>query len=111
MWRGVQIRYHGKQSGLHLLNRSSRKDDRNEGGIWRLPMSRVWPGPGVVPATSCMTMSWQEEEAAGAVKVDLPDIAEQERLLSLYFTYVHPVFPVVHKKHFWSEFSARCVPS
>lgn len=29
-----QIRFHGKHSGLHLLNKSSRKDDRNEGGIW-----------------------------------------------------------------------------
>jgi len=29
-----QIRFHGKQSGLHLLGRSDRKDDRNEGGIW-----------------------------------------------------------------------------
>lgn len=72
-------------------------------------MSRVWPG--VLPPASCMAMSWQEEEAVGAVKVDLPEVTEQERLLHLYFTYVHPVFPVVHKAHFWSEFNARWVPS
>jgi len=29
-----EIRYHGQSSGLHLLGRSDRKDDRNEGGIW-----------------------------------------------------------------------------
>ncbi|KAF9448449.1 hypothetical protein P691DRAFT_792603 [Macrolepiota fuliginosa MF-IS2] len=31
----------------------------------------------------------------------LPTRGEQERLLELYFTYVHPSFPVVHKKAFW----------
>ena len=29
-----QIRFHGKVSGLHLLGRSVRTDDRHEGGIW-----------------------------------------------------------------------------
>lgn len=31
----------------------------------------------------------------------LPPREEQERLLGLYFTYVQPSFPVVHKKAFW----------
>ncbi|KAF7966216.1 hypothetical protein HWV62_39477, partial [Athelia sp. TMB] len=96
-----EIRYHGLQSGLSLLNRSSRKDDRNEGGIWRLPMSRIFPLP-----SSCMGyLRYHEEEAA--LPVTLPPVAEQERLLDLYFTYVHPAFPVVHKGHFWAEFNAR----
>ena len=30
----------------------------------------------------------------------LPDLALQEHLLDLYFTYVHPSFPVVHKRSF-----------
>jgi hypothetical protein len=29
-----QVRYHGKASGLHLLNVSTREDGRSEGGIW-----------------------------------------------------------------------------
>lgn len=29
-----QIRFHGKVSGLHLLGRSVRTDDRHDGGIW-----------------------------------------------------------------------------
>ena len=29
-----QVRYHGKASGLHILNNKERVDNRNEGGIW-----------------------------------------------------------------------------
>ncbi|KAG5647712.1 hypothetical protein DXG03_008435 [Asterophora parasitica] len=29
-----EVRYHGKASGLHLLGRNIRTDDRIEGGIW-----------------------------------------------------------------------------
>ncbi|KAL0576702.1 hypothetical protein V5O48_005269 [Marasmius crinis-equi] len=32
-----EIRFHGKASGLHLLSKDNRTDDRNEGGIWRAP--------------------------------------------------------------------------
>ncbi|KAF8899084.1 fungal-specific transcription factor domain-containing protein [Infundibulicybe gibba] len=38
-----EVRYHGQASGLHLLGRSLRTDHRIEGGVWRLPMARVWP--------------------------------------------------------------------
>jgi hypothetical protein len=66
-----QIRYHGKSSGLHLLGRSDRKDDRNEGGIWYalgflfcwifffssiiggFPWHEFGPVPPVVHNTSC----------------------------------------------------------
>jgi len=91
-----EIRYHGKSSGLHLLGRSDRKDDRNEGGIWRLPMARVWPH-----AASCSQYFLQEEN----VPVKLPPVEEQERLLNLYFTYVHPMFPVVNKSLFMKQFN------
>jgi hypothetical protein len=63
-------------------------------------MARVWPR-----AASCTQYSLQEE----SVQVNLPAIDEQERLLELYFTYVHPVFPVVHKSHFMAQFNARYV--
>ena len=65
--RPVQVRFHGKTSGLHLLGRSDRTDHRNEGmvfcrnppvlasiiglytylpvigGVWHLPRVRKWP--------------------------------------------------------------------
>lgn len=64
-------------------------------------MARVWPH-----AVNCVQYYLQEEED---LPVNLPPIEEQERLLGLYFTYAHPVFPVVHKGHFLSQFNARCV--
>ena len=29
-----QVRWHGQLSGLHILGRNPRKDDRMDGGIW-----------------------------------------------------------------------------
>lgn len=63
-------------------------------------MARVWPH-----AVNCNQYYLQEED----LHVDLPPFDEQERLLGLYFTYAHPVFPVVHKGHLMSLFYARCV--
>ncbi len=39
--------------------------------------------------------------------VNLPDIATQDNLINLYFTYVHPCFPVVHKSGFLSAYYKR----
>jgi hypothetical protein len=63
-------------------------------------MARIWP-----QAVNCAQYYLQEED----LTVHLPPIDEQERLLDLYFTYAHPVFPVLHKDHFMSQFNARCV--
>jgi hypothetical protein len=30
----MQVRYHGKASGLHLLIRNDRVDSRLDGGVW-----------------------------------------------------------------------------
>ncbi|KAF8346943.1 fungal-specific transcription factor domain-containing protein [Amanita rubescens] len=89
-----EVRYHGKSSGLHLLSRSLRTDDHNE-GIWRLPMARVWP-----PANYTLI----PEEDSEAM---LPPPHVQDQLLSLYFTYTHPVFPIIHKTRFLAEYNAR----
>ena len=34
----------------------------------------------------------------------LPDMPMQEHLLELYFTYVHPSLPIVHKQSFLEIF-------
>ena len=59
-----------------------------------MPMARVWP-----PAAN----QFIPEEN---VDVPMPSLDVQRHLLELYFVYVHPVFPVVHKTMFWSEFNA-----
>ncbi|KAG1757862.1 fungal-specific transcription factor domain-containing protein [Suillus lakei] len=96
-----EVRYHGKVSGLHLLGRSSRLDSRHEGGIWKLPMARFWPSakPNIVPAPP-----------VEGVVVNLPPLVVQDHLVDLYFTYVHPVFPVIHKGRFLREYS-ECNPT
>lgn len=63
-------------------------------------MARVWP-----QALNCSRYFLREDD----VDVELPSFEEQERLLNLYFTYVHPVFPVVHKAQFMETFNARYV--
>ncbi|KAF5388613.1 hypothetical protein D9757_004721 [Collybiopsis confluens] len=93
-----EIRYHGKASGLHFLSKDNRTDDRVEGGVWKMPMARVWP-----PSKDFAVHSIQEDE----IEVELPPPHVQDHLVELYFTYIHPVFPVIHKGRFLSEYSAR----
>jgi len=91
-----EIRYHGKASGLYLLGRRERVDSRNEGGIWRFPPARVWPPlPNDKRYNAYMNGTDVEEHLS-----KLPDQETQDHLLELYFTYVHPCLPVIHKTTF-----------
>jgi len=110
-----EVRYHGSASGLHLLRRTQRTDDRTEGGVWyapfltlfncvfisrrRLPMARVWP-----PSKFGI-----DTYPADTPDLRLPSQDVQDRLIDLYFTYIHPIFPVIHKTRFLSEYEARYV--
>ncbi len=55
-------------------------------------MARVWP-----PAVN----QFIPEEN---VDVTMPPPDVQRHLLNLYFVYVHPTFPVVHKSLFWKDY-------
>jgi hypothetical protein len=69
----------------------------------RFPKARVWPPlPGISVTTS--TVGDDAEYTS-----QLPEIADQEYLLELYFTSVHPSFPVIHKRAFLEIFRAGCV--
>ncbi|EIW53654.1 uncharacterized protein TRAVEDRAFT_174477 [Trametes versicolor FP-101664 SS1] len=92
-----QVRFHGKASGLHMLGVKERQDGRNEGGIWRFPKARVWP-----PLPPAVRNS--QRRAADEFAPRLPDVPTQELLLDLYFTYVHPALPIVHKRTFLDDF-------
>ncbi|KAL6306894.1 fungal-specific transcription factor domain-containing protein [Sparassis latifolia] len=93
-----QVRFHGKASGLHLLGMGIKEglDGRNEGGIWRFPKARVWPP--LPPNTRTRSKVLEDFSPR------LPDAATQELLLELYFTYVHPALPIVHKRAFMEDF-------
>ncbi|KAI0915794.1 hypothetical protein AcV5_003616 [Taiwanofungus camphoratus] len=94
-----EVRYHGNSSGLYLLARDERWDKRNLGGIWNFPMAKHWPG---VPSHTPRSVREQVEE-----EVRLPPVAEQDRLIQLYFTYVNPPFPVIDKESFMAEYNAQ----
>ncbi|KAJ7597406.1 fungal-specific transcription factor domain-containing protein [Mycena floridula] len=94
-----EIRFHGQASGLHLISNNDRTDNRHEGGIWSLPMARVWP-----PSKEHHAIhSFHEED----FEVQLPPIHVQDKLIDLYFTYIHPAFPVIHKCRFLADYQAR----
>lgn len=76
------------------LSNSSNVTDRAHR---QLPMARVWP-----PAQN----QFIPEEN---VDVAMPPLDVQRHLLDLYFIYVHPVFPVVHKALFWKDYEAAWV--
>ncbi|KAI0267274.1 fungal-specific transcription factor domain-containing protein [Gloeopeniophorella convolvens] len=93
-----EVRFHGQASGLHLLDVKERVDGRNEGGIWRFPKARVWPP---LPGSEYNPQSPAEEA------ITLPDPVIQEELLELYFAYVHPALPILHKQSFLEEYRSR----
>ena len=61
-------------------------------------MSRVWPA-------SKYPRSYSEYVKTSP----LPESHMQDRLLDLYFTYVHPMFPVLHKSRFLAQYHLRFV--
>ncbi|KAG2108501.1 fungal-specific transcription factor domain-containing protein [Suillus discolor] len=103
-----QVRYHGKASGLYLLGYNAKEEARNEGGIWRFPKARVWPPlPPSDTNTPLMGLSVMDKDLCSV----MPDLAVQEHLLEIYFTYVHSAFPVLHKEAFWEGYKVHPNPS
>jgi hypothetical protein len=62
----------------------------------KLPMARFWPS--AKPNTNPIP-------PVEGVVVNLPSLVVQDHLVDLYFTYAHPVFPVIHKGRFLREYS------
>jgi len=63
----------------------------------RLPMARVWP-----PSRFGFPSYPLSQQS-----IDLPPQDTQDSLLELYFTNIHPTFPVLHKTRFLTEYNAR----
>ena len=95
-----QVRFHGKASGLHLLAPQERVDGRSEGGIWKFPKARVWPP---LPPTGRAQLVKEDGESP----TSLPPLEEQEKLLDLYWKYVHTALPIVYKQSFLESFRRR----
>ena len=81
--------------GLMFLDSSSTYITR------RLPMARVWP-----PSRFGFPSYPLSQQS-----MDLPPQDTQDDLLELYFTNIHPTFPVLHKTRFLTEYNARFLKS
>jgi hypothetical protein len=60
-------------------------------------MARVWPPSKFGIQTYPMVETGFE----------LPPQPDQDELIELYFTNIHPIFPVIHKTRFLAEYNAR----
>lgn len=96
-----EFRYHGRSAGLHLLAASDRTDDSQakENGIWKFNMPRPQLDD------DCHCLSFEQVNS----RVKLPDIATQDHLITLYFTYVHHYFPIIHKASFLAAYHERSI--
>ena len=56
----------------------------------------------VDPETAPYDVIAEEED----VEVQMPSPETQKFLLQLYFTYVHPFYPVIHKQDFLYQYNA-----
>ncbi|TIA81811.1 hypothetical protein E3P92_02325 [Wallemia ichthyophaga] len=90
------IRYHGKASGLHLITNNR----RHQQGIWNFPAPGIWPA-----SHELKKLSQTEVVELSGAKLCLPDMQVQEKLIELYFSYVHPVLPIIHKSWFLQNFN------
>jgi hypothetical protein len=59
-------------------------------------MARVWPA-----SRRC------RDPFPQTLHPPLPPFHIQNHLLDLYFTYVHPAFPVIHESAFLAEYESR----
>jgi hypothetical protein len=61
---------------------------------------------GVWPPSDLRPIRLIDEDS---IEVPFPTQDEQDILIHLYFTYVHPTFPILHKTHFLEEYERRFV--
>ncbi|KAI5121297.1 hypothetical protein M0805_003766 [Coniferiporia weirii] len=93
-----EIRYHAELSGMPLLDKlTDNPSARNSSGIWRLPMARTWP-------YAPMNLA-ELDDNEDNIPVQLPPVEHQDLLIELYFTYIHPDLPVLHKPTFMGQYA------
>jgi hypothetical protein len=67
--------------------------------VRHFPKARVWPP---LPQSEYNPQLRSEE------CISLPDSATQAELLEIYFAYVHPALPLLHKQSFLEEIRSGC---
>ncbi|GAA6042703.1 hypothetical protein JCM8097_003755 [Rhodosporidiobolus ruineniae] len=91
----AEVRYHGRSSGLYLIAKSKRFREF----FWQFPSAGVWP-----PAENRILKTEREILQLADAEDPLPDMQTQTHLLSAYWTYVHPHFPLLYKISFMRQY-------
>ncbi|KZT75005.1 hypothetical protein DAEQUDRAFT_720214 [Daedalea quercina L-15889] len=92
-----EIRYHGHASGLPLLARSDHPKGANkDDGFWKFPSVKQEDGSDKL-----------DDYRLADRHVQLPPLDVQHHLVDLYFAWVHPFLPVIHKERFLAHFPLR----
>ncbi|GAA5902640.1 hypothetical protein JCM8208_007026 [Rhodotorula glutinis] len=91
----AEVRYHGRSSGLYLIAKSQRFKEF----FWRFPSAGVWP-----PADHGAVKTENEILRLVDAEDPLPDLKTQAHLLSLYWSYVHPHYPLLYKISFMRQY-------
>ncbi|KAJ1962418.1 hypothetical protein GGI12_002657 [Dipsacomyces acuminosporus] len=119
------LRYLGNSSGWYIINRnlvsseSSPRLTKGVDGAFRWPPITSIPtreseanpqqaaGSGSVPEQDkpCVVAVPRNMPPCG--KPPMPDSDEANRLIQLYFRYVHPVFPILYKSYFLERFYCK----
>ncbi|GAA5982372.1 hypothetical protein JCM11641_006960 [Rhodosporidiobolus odoratus] len=84
----AEVRYHGRSSSLYLITRSTRFRDF----FWQFPSAGVWP-----PADFRVIKTEREILSLAPNDDPLPSMTVQSQLLTAYWTYIHPHYPVLEK--------------
>ncbi|KDQ57263.1 hypothetical protein JAAARDRAFT_35890 [Jaapia argillacea MUCL 33604] len=90
----LQIRWHGRATGLHLLRKCNPLQPRSSEPA---PRVHLWPPVSIEV----------HRNPVQPANLRLPDSQTQDKLLHLYFDHLHPMFPILHRGHFIEFYTQR----
>jgi hypothetical protein len=95
----LEIRYHGRSSGLYLISNSA----RYQNFFWRFPKGGIWPT--AIPKDFTEANAERERQLVANALAVLPEQPAQAQLLEYYWTFVHPQFPILHREWFTAHYA------
>ncbi|KZT29860.1 hypothetical protein NEOLEDRAFT_1174852 [Neolentinus lepideus HHB14362 ss-1] len=97
--QSLQVWYHGRASAFYLLQKCCNtgnylsRESQSQRNWLPVPYTQQTPRYSVVPATA------------------MPEQQVQNDLIEIYFSRIHPVFPVIHRTYFYEMYDRREVSS
>ncbi|KZT29842.1 hypothetical protein NEOLEDRAFT_1238594 [Neolentinus lepideus HHB14362 ss-1] len=93
--QSLQVWYHGRASAFYLLQKCCNtgnylsRESQSQRNWLPVPYTQQTPRYSVVPATA------------------MPEQQVQNDLIEIYFSRIHPVFPVIHRTYFYEMYDRR----